>query len=74
MEMQPSDFKKSRESLGLTSQGLARLFRMGKSYGQAIGKWEAGEIPIPGWASLIMEILISRQIPDLKQFKDKRRK
>jgi DNA-binding transcriptional regulator YiaG len=72
--MTPKEFKQHRKALGITAIGLARLFGMGINYRQQIRKWENGQVKIPGWASLIMDILISRQIPDLKQFQQKRKK
>jgi len=67
--MKPQEFKNIREALDLTQHGTARLFRMGKHGGRNVQHWEAGNAEVPGWASLVMDILNSGKLPDLTPFK-----
>lgn len=69
--MTPKTFKETRNALGLTQRGLARLFRMGKHGWRNVQRWEAGVQDIPGWAGLVMELLYSREWPDLTPYKRK---
>lgn len=70
--MTPEDFKKERQRLGLSLNGVAELFRMGKHGNRNVHRWERGDTPLPGWAALIMEIVSTGKVPDLEAFKRKR--
>lgn len=53
--MTPAEFKAIRRSLGLSLEGTARLFRMGKYGRRNVIRWEQGQQDIPGWAAFIFE-------------------
>jgi hypothetical protein len=43
------------------------------SYGaQNVHRWEVGDSPLPGWATVIMEIVSSGTIPNLDQVKNQK--
>ena len=67
--MTPQEFKTHRNDLHLTLRGFAALLRMGKHGWRTVQRWEAGTQDIPGYASLLMEVITTRQIPDLTPFK-----
>ena len=67
--MTPQEFKTHRNDLNLTLRGFAALLRMGKHGWRTVQRWEAGTQYIPGYASLLMEVITTRQIPDLTPFK-----
>ena len=71
--MSPDAFKTIRHDLGLSQRGTAKLFRMGFHGYRNVQRWEAGDQDIPGWATLIMEILHAREWPDLTPFERKRK-
>lgn len=62
--MSPSDFKAGRHTLGLSTNGLAKLFRV--SDGRTVRRWEAGDRDIPGPAKVLMAWLLTGKRP-LKQ-------
>jgi DNA-binding transcriptional regulator YiaG len=68
-DLTPQEFKTHRNDLNLTLRGFAALLRMGKHGWRTVQRWEAGTQDIPGYASLLMEIISTRQIPDLTPFK-----
>lgn len=57
--MTPEQFRAARKALGQTQHELAETLRMGKWGFQSIGKWERGEIPVPGPVTLCMEFLLA---------------
>ena len=67
--MTPQEFKTHRNDLNLTLRGFAALLRMGKHGWRTVQRWEAGTQDMPGYAVLLMEIISTRQIPDLEPFK-----
>ena len=67
--MTPQEFKTHRNDLNLTLRGFATLLRMGKHGWRTVQRWEADTQDIPGYASLLMEVITTRQIPDLTPFK-----
>ena len=69
--MDGQDFKAIRNDLNLTQRGIARLFRMGVHGWRNVQRWESGHQDIPGWATLVMEILQSRKLPDLSPYERK---
>ncbi len=59
--MSPSDFKAGRHALGLSTNGLAKLFRV--SDGRTVRRWETPEDvkshrDIPGPAVVLMIVLL----------------
>lgn len=56
--MTPSDLRSARKRLGLTQKGLANALRMGKWGWQSVGKWEKGELDVPGPITLLIEYLL----------------
>jgi DNA-binding transcriptional regulator YiaG len=56
----PVAIKKARKRLGLTQSGLAEALRMGANGGRTVRRWEAGEIPITGPATVAIELLLQR--------------
>ena len=46
-----------RQAAGLTTAGLAKLFRIGKAGERTVRHWEAGERAVPGPVSLLYELL-----------------
>jgi DNA-binding transcriptional regulator YiaG len=55
--MTPADLRSARKALGLTQHGLAEALRMGANGGRTVRRWELGEIPITGPASVAIELL-----------------
>ncbi len=62
--MTPAQFKQGRHALGLSTNSLAKLFRV--SDGRTVRRWEAGDRDIPGPAKVLMTWLITGKRP-LKQ-------
>lgn len=58
--MQPRDISLARRALGLTQSGLAERLRMGANGERAIRRWERGEQPITGPASVAIKLLLER--------------
>lgn len=49
----------SREALGLSTAGLARLLRMqGVHAARTVRRWEAGGQDIPGYAQVILDLAL----------------
>ena len=65
------DLKAARHALGLSADGLALMVRV--EDGRTVRRWEAGERPIPGPVSVIMETAMDflRQKIDLAQQLDR---
>lgn len=55
--MTPTEFRTARKALGLTQHELAGALRMGKWGFQTVGKWERGEVPVPGPVSVALELM-----------------
>ena len=53
--MKPATFKAIRQAAGLTQSRLAAFLRI--SDVRTIRRWETGEVPVSGPASLCMEML-----------------
>jgi len=61
--MTPTEFRRIRQALGLSTQGLARLLQV--SDGRTVRRWEAGDRDIPGPVRVLMLLLKSGVItPD----------
>jgi DNA-binding transcriptional regulator YiaG len=59
--MNPADLRTARKRLGLSTNGLAEALRLGKGGGRTVRRWEAGDTPISGPASLAIEMLLQRE-------------
>lgn len=59
--MTPATFKTIRQRAGLSQSGLAALLRIGSI--KTIQRWEVGEVPISGPASIVVEMLDAGEIP-----------
>jgi DNA-binding transcriptional regulator YiaG len=57
--MSPAAVKEARARLGLTQSKLAALLRMGVNGERQIRRWEDGEVPISGPASVAIEALLT---------------
>lgn len=55
--------KAIRTEAKLTQAGLAALLRLGASGKRTVRRWEAGEIPITGPASILLEMLGDGVLP-----------
>lgn len=59
--MTSSDIRSARKRLGLSANGLAEALRLGKGGGRTVRRWEAGDTPISGPASLAIELLLKAE-------------
>lgn len=57
--MTPAAVKAARHKLGMSAAGLAKILRMGKDGGRAVRRWESGECPISGPASVALEAMLT---------------
>lgn len=62
--MTPAEVKVARGALGLTQPGLAAMLRMGKNGDRQVRRWEEGDVPVSGPASLAIEALLTGWRPD----------
>ena len=60
--MTPTTIKAIRNRAGLTQSGLARVLRISDI--RTIRRWETGDVPITGPASVIMEMLEAGELPE----------
>lgn len=58
--MAPADIKSARQRLGLTQQGLAEALRLGPNGERTVRRWERGDVPVTGPASVAIELLLKR--------------
>jgi DNA (cytosine-5)-methyltransferase 1 len=58
--LKPAELRAARKSLGLSQTGLAEALRLGPNGERTIRRWEAGDVPITGPASLAIELLIKQ--------------
>lgn len=56
--MTPDDLKTARQRLGLTQKGLAEALRLGSNGGRTVRRWEAGDMPITGPATVAIELML----------------
>lgn len=68
-KMTADEFRKLRKQLGISLRDLSVFFRMGQYSWSNISRWENGTTKVPGWAALLIEIMTSREIPDIEAFK-----
>lgn len=56
--MNAAQLREAREHFGLSTADLAALLRMrGAGADRTVRKWESGELPVPGYVSLIFDIM-----------------
>lgn len=58
--MVPAEIKAARQRLGLTQSGLAEVLRLGPNGERTVRRWEQGDVPVTGPASLAIELLLER--------------
>ena len=58
--MTPFEIKAARNTLGLSANGLAEALRLGKGGGRTVRRWEAGDTPISGPASVAIEMMLAK--------------
>jgi DNA-binding transcriptional regulator YiaG len=58
----PADIKSARKALGLSQAGLAERLRMGANGGRTVRRWELGEVPITGPASVAIEYMLKEKV------------
>ena len=56
--MTPAEARAARAALGLSQQGLAEALRLGQNGERTIRRWEQGEIPITGPATVAIELML----------------
>lgn len=59
--MTPTEVKSIRERFGLSQSELARMLRISDL--RTVRRWEKGEVPISGPASIILELMDSGELP-----------
>ncbi|MGX7895486.1 helix-turn-helix domain-containing protein [Tsuneonella sp. HG222] len=60
--MTPSELKATRKRYGLSVEELAALLRI--SSRRTVMRWEAGEVPISGPASIVLELMDNDELPN----------
>lgn len=55
--MTPDRVREIRINLGLSQNGLAEALRLGTNGGRTIRRWESGQVPITGPASVALELM-----------------
>lgn len=60
--MTPETVKAIRAQAGLTQSGLARILRISDI--RTIRRWEKGDVPITGPASIILELMDADELPN----------
>ena len=68
--MTPADVRAARIALGMTQDQLATALRMGTDGKRAIRRWECGERPISGPATVALEAMLSGWRPRLDYLAD----
>lgn len=56
--MTPAELTAARKRLGLTQSGLAEALRLGPNGERTIRRWERGDIPVTGPASVAIELML----------------
>jgi DNA-binding transcriptional regulator YiaG len=59
--MLPADLKSARKTLRLSQAGLAEVLRLGPNGERTIRRWETGDVPVTGPASLAIELLLKSE-------------
>ena len=60
--MIPAEILAIRKRAGLTQPGLAALLRIANK--RTVQRWEDGDVPISGPASIILELIDSGELPN----------
>ena len=60
--MPPAEIKAIRQRAGLTLDGLARLLRISDK--RTVQRWERGDVPVTGPASIVLEMLDAGELPE----------
>lgn len=60
--MTPAEVQAVRKRAGLSQTGLAALLRITDQ--RTVRRWETGEVPISGPASIILEMLDRGELPE----------
>jgi DNA-binding transcriptional regulator YiaG len=60
--MTPTELKAIRQRYGLTQSGLAALLRISDL--RTIRRWESGEVPVSGPASIVLELMDADALPN----------
>lgn len=51
-------FRAARKTLGLTQSQMAERLRLGPNGSRTVRRWEKGEIPVTGPASVAIEMML----------------
>lgn len=57
--MTPADIIAARKALGLTQSQMAEALRLGPNGSRTVRRWEKGEIPVSGPASVAIELMLN---------------
>jgi len=60
--MTPTELRAIRKRYGLTIRGLADLLRIRDE--KTIRRWEKGEMPVSGPASIVLELMDANELPN----------
>jgi DNA-binding transcriptional regulator YiaG len=60
--MTPTELKSIRKRAGLSQSGLAALLRISDE--RTVRRWETGDIPVSGPASIVLELLDAGELPE----------
>lgn len=60
--MKPTEIKAIRKRYGLSVEGLAALLRIASK--RTVMRWESGEVPVSGPASIILELMDADELPN----------
>lgn len=61
--MTPAEIIAVRRRTGMTQPQFARFLRLGPTGARSVRRWETGETPLPGPASIIYELLQNGSVP-----------
>jgi DNA-binding transcriptional regulator YiaG len=54
----PQEVRAARAALGLSANGLAEALRLGKGGGRTVRRWESGQVPISGPATVAIQLML----------------
>jgi DNA-binding transcriptional regulator YiaG len=60
--MTPAEIRSIRKRYGLSVERLAALLRVGSK--RTVMRWERGEVPVSGPASIILELMDADELPN----------
>lgn len=61
--MLPTEVKAARKALGLSQAELAERLRMGPNGERTVRRWEKGDVPVSGPASVAIELMLAGRSP-----------